>query len=268
MSQFKSNAIYRKMEKTTIEFLKKNDITAFPIKVKLTKTNEIKHGEYKIKKDLQFINHPLYKDTKGYNDLLNKELCEKRMKLLEGEHDFNFLWIDTRNVYQIDIDTNENIPDFILTLVENMPYYVSGSKSYGKHIFINSNDEFYKNKYVFEENNEVEFLCGIGAYMPIDAVIKNIESMDLEDNFHLSQKLKNYEQPNNEKHTDIEAFKSFTPFHKEILDNIKTSFYSCYDERCRFIWAIKFSFQYEKEALEIADFYSKKEKGYKSFEFL
>lgn len=268
MSKILSNSNYIQMKETTKQFLKYTKIRAFPIKVKHTETNEIKYGEKKIKKDLMYINHPLYKDTKGYKDFEDKELCEKRMKLLEGKHDFNYLWLDTTNIQQIDIDTNENIPYYINDMLKTMPYYKSGTKSYGRHIFIKCDEEFHKCKYKFECNEDIEFLCGVGAYMPIDAEIINADSEDFKDYFQLSQTLKNYEQPKNNDYVDIEAFKSITPYHKEILDNIDISLWHSYDDWCRFIWAIKFSFQDEKEALQIADFYSRKHDKYETFEYV
>jgi len=269
MLKNKSNTNYIMMNETTIQFLKEYNIRAFPIKVKLTETNEIRYGEKKFKKDLVYINHPLYKNTKGYKDFEDKELCEKRMKLLEdNKHDFNYLWLDTTNIQQIDIDTNENIPEFILNCIINMPWYKSGSKSYGKHIFIRGEDEYHKCKYNFEKNGDIEFLCGVGAYMPIDAIIVNADSEYFEKECKISVLLKNYEQPKNEDYVDIEAFEDYTPFHKEILDNIDISLWYSYDDWCRFIWAIKFSFQDEKEALQIADFYSRKHEKYETFEYV
>jgi phage/plasmid-associated DNA primase len=151
-------------------------------------------------------------------------------------------------------------------MLKSMPYYTSATKSYGKHIFIKCDEEFHKCKYNFEENEDIEFLCGVGAFMPIDAEIINADSEDFEEYYQLSHELKNYEQPKNEDYVDIEAFEDYTPYHKEILNNIKTSFYSSYDDWGRFIWALKYSFKDEKEALQIADFYSRKAEGYKSFE--
>lgn len=54
-----------------------------------------------------------------------------------------------------------------------------------------------------------------------------------------------------------------TDYHTAILDNIYPTEYSSYDDWCKFIWAIKFTFE---DSLNLADKYSKLSKGYVSKE--
>jgi len=56
----------------------------------------------------------------------------------------------------------------------------------------------------------------------------------------------------------------FTPFHRAILDNISKEHYVKYDEWCKFLWAIRYS--YFPDALDIADGYCNKVEGYISKE--
>ena len=56
MSKILSHTNYTTMKETTKQFLQKNNITAFPVKIKLTETNEIKYGEKKIKKEIEITN--------------------------------------------------------------------------------------------------------------------------------------------------------------------------------------------------------------------
>jgi len=166
-----------------IKFLNENDILYFPLRLKDKKPLYMKE----------------YKKTPSYNDFktLKREEIIKRHQYINS---CGYLWIDTNNIYQIDLDRDiDNKNNETLEIVKNYPYYKSVSKAYGKHIFI-KDEEFKKininlsrakneGKYGLYINNEFiedggEILHGQGAYCKIDEIVYNHDKPLIYDNLN------------------------------------------------------------------------------------
>jgi P4 family phage/plasmid primase-like protien len=170
-----------------IDFLDKYEIDWFPINLNITTDHNTRYsnGELKKIKNLQPIDHELYKRTtdKGYisykpspSDFIDlpPHIIKARQQLYYSkEIKFNSVWIDTGGRYkQIDIDTPEYAEGY-KKLLDIMPYFKSKTKSFGRHIFIESDFIPSKQKYIFNDNKEIEYLSGQPAYCDIHAEIIN-----------------------------------------------------------------------------------------------
>ena len=135
-------------ENTIIQFCEKYQINWFPIILDIIETDKKDNfGFTKFKKDLLPINHNLYNNSRpSYKELNNYDLCKQRQKLIETtDIKFNAIWIDTNNIYQVDIDT----PNPQLKLdkwLNDIPYFKSMTKPYGYHFFVKIDDFDTKNK--------------------------------------------------------------------------------------------------------------------------
>lgn len=118
------------------DFCDKHNILWFPIHL------EIVEKENKKIKELQSIDHPLYKGRPKQTDFNDKtvEFIKKRQTLLVDDKwsdKLKFIAMDTRTVQHIDIDTPEFDEGFD-KIADTTPYFKSVTKSYGKHILITS----------------------------------------------------------------------------------------------------------------------------------
>ncbi len=192
-------------ENTIIQFCKKNEINWFPIILDIIETDKKDNfGFTKFNKELLPINHTLYNNSRpSYKDLNNYDLCLQRQKLIETtDIKFNAIWIDTNNIYQIDIDTpNPEMP--IDKWIDETPYFKSMTKPYGFHFFVKLDDfdTKSKNKYLFKRDDCIDFLCGQGSYCKIDSQVVNSDKEILSfDGLEFGNNiLKNYNIDKNDK---------------------------------------------------------------------
>lgn len=244
-----------------IDFLNDQDILWFPINLKLTKTGVMVNGEMKMKKELLPIKHPLYKSTKGYIpsykdfETLDEEIIRNRQKLISK---YDYIWVDTSQIYQIDIDTPK-INDGLKRMIDQLPHYKSVSKSYGYHLFIDDETfKPYKNSYHLKEDKNIEILCGQGSYASKEVIVYNPEKKYLyNDMLNEVVFIPPKYEPQEEDMTEIKDF------HISILNNINPDLYTHYKDWCRMVWACKFSFI--SGGLTMADRLSQKARGYKGF---
>lgn len=147
-----------------VDFCEKNNINWFPISLTITEDK---------KKILNPINHTLYNFQRPKNtDFKNidEEIIKKRQQLIYDDKmkkqlNLTALWIDTSDVYHIDIDT-PNYDEGFDTI--NSPYFKSMTKSYGKHILIKMSG-FNPDKGRIQFKCEgVELLCGQSSYAPFE----------------------------------------------------------------------------------------------------
>jgi len=150
----------------TTEFCEKWNIDWFPINVTISG----------MEKKLNKIEHRLYNYAKpNLHDFSDKNLLKARQHLFRTQPElFTHLCIDTTNVFQIDIDT-EDYQDEFDCIARVSPWFPSMTKSYGKHIFC-VYDGFVPSAMRmqflnYERTNEVELLCGVGSFAPF--VIQN-----------------------------------------------------------------------------------------------
>jgi len=150
----------------TPEFCEKWNIDWFPINVTISG----------MEKKLNKIEHRLYNYAKpNLHDFSDKNLLKARQHLFETQPElFTHLCIDTTNIFQIDIDT-EDYQDEFDCIARVSPWFPSMTKSYGKHIFCVYDGFVPSTKRMqflnYERTNEVELLCGVGSFAPF--VIQN-----------------------------------------------------------------------------------------------
>lgn len=183
----------------TTDFCDYYNIEWFPINVTINGSekilNEIKHDLYKSikcneckknKKNCE-CNKPnfysTYKpDIHNFSDRLKeRQDLYKRMPEL-----FTHLTINTKNIFHIDIDT-ENY-EYEFDCIKNIsPWFPSMTKSYGKHIlckydgFVPSSSRM---QFINLGNNGVELLCGIGSYAPFYIENADKQIYDLKTNIY------------------------------------------------------------------------------------
>lgn len=149
-----------------VEFCLKNNINWFPISLTITDDK---------KKILNPINHQLYNFQRPKNtDFKNidNEIIKQRQKLIyddkiKKELNLTALWIDTSEVYHIDIDTPYYDEGF-----DNIdtPYFKSMTKEYGKHILIKMTGFNPKKNRIQFKCEGVELLCGQASYAPFEII--------------------------------------------------------------------------------------------------
>jgi phage/plasmid-associated DNA primase len=149
-----------------VDFCEKQNINWFPISLTITDDK---------KKLLNPINHPLYNFQRPKNTdfkLIDKEIINQRKALLNNvtykqKLNLNAVWIDTSEVYHIDIDTPDYDEGFD-AISEITPYFKSMTKPYGKHILIKTTDfKPTSNRIQFKEQG-IELLCGQASYAPFE----------------------------------------------------------------------------------------------------
>lgn len=149
-----------------VDFCEQENINWFPISLTITEDK---------KKILNPIKHTLYdfqrpKNTDFKN--IDKEVINKRKDLLKNdkikkELNLNAMWIDTSEVYHIDIDTPDYHEGFDC-IAETTPYFKSMTKPYGKHILIKTSDFKPNTNRIQFQNEGVELLCGQASYAPFE----------------------------------------------------------------------------------------------------
>ena len=157
-----------------VDFCEKHNIKWFPISLTITQDknkilNPIQHTLYNFQrpKNTDFKNID-YDIIKKRHLLLNNEKTKQELNL-------NAIWIDTSEVYHIDIDTPDYDEGFDTI---DTPYFKSMTKEYGKHILIKMKD-FNPNKNRIQFKCEgVELLCGQASYAPFEIIDGDKEILD------------------------------------------------------------------------------------------
>ena len=158
-----------------IDFLNKNDIAWFPIELsfntdKTSKSlSDPKFSELYSSPCYCVNNSPFRPKTNDFENL-DKSVIKKRQSLL---HLANAIAIDTRNIFQIDIDTHD-YDDYFDTIKFNTPYFESLTKKL-PHMFIKSNFSPSKNKYDLYNNGvgKIDFLAGLWSWCDKNTIVHN-----------------------------------------------------------------------------------------------
>ena len=163
------------MTSSLVEFCNSNGINWFPISLTITQDK---------KKILNTINHTLYNFQRPKNNdfqNVDADIIKKRQLLLNDKNmtqklNLNAMWIDTSEVYHIDIDT-PNYDEGFDKIAEITPYFKSMTKEYGKHILIKTPDFKPTKSRIQFKNEGIELLCGQASYAPFEMYNSDIEIM-------------------------------------------------------------------------------------------
>lgn len=237
-----------------VDFCEKQNINWFPISLTITDDK---------KKLLNPINHQLYSFRRPKNtDFKNieKQIIQQRQQLIydnkiKKELNLNALWIDTSEIYHIDIDTPDYDEGFD-AISEITPYFKSMTKPYGKHILIKTTDFKPTSNRIQFKDKGVELLCGQASYAPFE--IYNADK-DIKDFASIEQLLdiKNKNIPTGQITTETQN-NNTTPY-QELLSIIGNKGHS------RNTWLILCSWfvnnSSKKEFLEFVDFDWREEAG-------
>jgi D5 N terminal like len=186
------------------EYLSLKNVQWFPIilDVKAIQPEELQYGEVKFMKDLLPVNHALYNHEKlskegkvyisnrpemtDFDTLPPQEIIKRQNLLLvpAWKKRFNYIAMSTDDLKHIDLDCPEYNEEY-KSLLKTHPYYKSATKSYGKHILIQSlNISPAKrtdliNDVSVGKKTDVELLAGQWAYCKVDAIVENADCADL-----------------------------------------------------------------------------------------
>lgn len=182
----------------TTDFCDHYNIEWFPINVTINGTekvlNEIKHDLYKTikckeckknKNDCTCKQPNFYPTHKPDIHNFSDRLKERQALFKRAPELFTHLTISTKNIFHIDIDTQDCEHEF--ECIKNIsPWFPSMTKSYGSHIlckydgFVPSSSRM---QFInFGRRNDVELLCGIGSYAPFYIENANQKIYDLKVN--------------------------------------------------------------------------------------
>lgn len=160
-----------------VDFLNKNDIAWFPIELEfITDENGNIKKEIVNCKDSKLHSSHFYHGNKRPHQNDFKELplsiIKNRQSLL---HLANAIAIDTRTIFQIDIDTRD-YDDSFDTIKFNTPYFDSLTKKL-PHMFIKSNFQSNSVRLQFDNNGVggVELLCGQWAWCDKNIIVNNAD---------------------------------------------------------------------------------------------
>lgn len=153
-----------------IEWLNQNDISWFPIMLDCIKTDKFyDNGECKMKKTLRpflYEKETKMPKTTDFKDLSTEQLKKRQKYVTASTH----IAIDTSKVYHVDYDNDGEVPEVIQNLIDNYPYFKSSTKSWGKHIFVKSNNTYTGKAYDFDGG---EVLTGLWSFCPKDFIVYN-----------------------------------------------------------------------------------------------
>jgi len=158
-----------------VSFCELQQIQYLPSKLNIVSVTS-PDGTKAVKKVLQpdIFGFPKPTDFKDNPDAVKKRV--ERFKLRPEE--YTHIAIDTRFIYQIDIDC-EHYSDEIKALLDTHPFTRSSTKAYGRHIFVK--DASYKapkNRLQFKKvyGRAIELLCGQWAWCPLDEPVYNADT--------------------------------------------------------------------------------------------
>jgi phage/plasmid-associated DNA primase len=137
------------------EYARRNGIMWMPIGLKWEEG----------KKKLCPIGNYMPKPT-DFAEMSEKEI-ERRQKM---EEEYEYIALDTREIYQIDVDTEE-IPEKLVRMMDKIPYFLSASKKL-PHFLIKSETKVEQKRYLTKLKN-VELLCGQWSFCHKNAEIYN-----------------------------------------------------------------------------------------------
>ena len=182
-----------------IAFCEKHNIEWMPIKLDIVpKQNEdgtlaMENGERKMKKNIRPDRFGMPKPTDFAQD--PQKVKQRQVAYHQNSGNYTHVAMDTREVFQIDIDCPEYADVFKKMMDgneagEKFPYTKSSTKSYGHHIFVRlSNFRPPKNRLQFKQvmphpnkdedvvlGEAIELLCGQWSWCPLDATVYNAEA--------------------------------------------------------------------------------------------
>lgn len=242
-----------------IEFCNKHNIKWFPIAVCIIKKNPEEFD-----KQLSPIKHTLYRSYKqdkknpdktitvyrpSQSDFKNcsEDKILQRQKMYFNEDskkkfNLNYIAVDTRNVYHIDIDIKDNDPtepnEYFQDIQGKSPYYKSLTKKKGVHIFVKGKLDSELNRIQFSQE-DIELLSGQWGWCSVDTKVENSDKDIYECsniNKHLQKrvvrKIKNqFKKPKTPKN-DILSDIKVDPKEAEALDSLIK--YACEQKNIKF----------------------------------
>lgn len=237
----------------TTDFCNANGIKWFPINLTI---DADENG--KLKKTLNSINHKLYDNSRpNLHDFSNTDLIKARQHLLKTQSElFTHLCIDTKDVFHIDIDTEDYEIEFD-NVIYCSPWFKSMTKSYGKHILCKYPDFIPPNTRMQFKNYDiggVELLCGGGSYAPFE--MENVDKpfYDLNSNpfkiklIEPEKKMKSISTPNS-----INAVSINTDKMMALGEIIKMEHINSYHDWLKIVWSLRSeSEDYKEVAREIS----------------
>jgi len=230
------NSLAKMTSSKTTDFCDANNIEWFPINLTIDGNG----------KQLNVINHKLYSfqrpDLHNFSD---KELIKARQHLYKTQPElFTHICMNTKNVYHIDIDTQDYNSGFD-NIAFHSPYFKSMTKSYGKHILIKVDGFTPTSKRMQFSNDEkggVELLCGCGSYAPFEMINADKPIMTFPGNDFKSMLVKENrpKSPNSVAHIKTDTTSDYEKI-KEMSEIISDNYIckkGCYDDWKKIIWAL------------------------------
>lgn len=144
-------------------YLQLNDIEWFYINLQVLNNNK-----------KQLIPYSIDKKMPSMNDFNDDILVKLRKSPL---YETDYIAIDTRHIYQIDIDTKDDnnipfVPEQYKQLCTFMPYFLSSTKQL-PHIFVKPKEKI--NKYNDMLDKDIEILTGKWSFAPSNSEIYNYD---------------------------------------------------------------------------------------------
>jgi len=148
------------MNTSVLNFLNANSIKYFPINLDISYNSSKKKYEKHIKYTSEYM--PKFTDFKD----LDPEKITDRHKLISK---YDYIAIDTFNVYQIDVDTDLHKKE-VEDLKTRYPYFESASKKL-PHFFVTS--DYVKKLRIQSKYEGIEVLTGQWSFCSVDAIVHN-----------------------------------------------------------------------------------------------
>ena len=144
-------------QKTITNFLRQHDIKFFPINL------TIENGKKKLNYTMNYMPKPTdFKEKTDYD-------LAMRLQFLD---DYDYIAIDTSDVYQIDVDTYDH-QDEVAYLKDDFPYFESATKKL-PHFFVTCENKI-ENQRVQSVLEGIEVLTGQWSYCHKNAIVYNSE---------------------------------------------------------------------------------------------
>lgn len=266
---------------TIINFLDKNNILWFPLDIKIEKKE---NGDWKKEPQPNKIyNNGFIPKTDDFQNLTIEEI-KKRQKYVDN---FDYIAIDTRFIYHIDVDfKNEKIKDYskesknLVKSYSEYPYFKSTTKKFGKHIFFKTEKkvENQKPKSIY---NDIEFLCGLWSWCPKNQNIFNedleiptineTDFLDICKKKDIFDKVKKTSKADKNKKTKKEYCKTTETIEKpketelfKYMDLIGLEYLDDYDEWIKIVWSLK---NHSIENYDLAKYISSKSQKFEISSF-
>ena len=165
-------------KKNVVNFCEENGIQYIPVVVRIVEKNGKKTKA--LKRD--FLGMPDVNDFSNRNEQIQMRI----QKLRNDPGHYTHIAIDTRTIFQVDIDSPDYSDD-IKMLLETHPYTRSSTKDYGRHIFIDCGENGRrgllvngkaKKRMQFKKahGEAVELLSGQWAWCPLEYDVCNADA--------------------------------------------------------------------------------------------